>query len=60
MKIFAPFLVAALATRSWAVPTLYLAGDSTMASGGGGSGTQGLFTSLPFMAVENSWLTKLR
>ncbi|OBT51290.1 hypothetical protein VE04_06681 [Pseudogymnoascus sp. 24MN13] len=41
MKIFAPFLVAALATQSWAVPTLYLAGDSTMASGGGGSGTQG-------------------
>ncbi|OBT72619.1 hypothetical protein VF21_08375 [Pseudogymnoascus sp. 05NY08] len=41
MKIFAPFLVAALATRSWAVPTLYLAGDSTMALGGGGSGTQG-------------------
>ena len=50
MKIFAPFLVAALATQSWAAPTLYLAGDSTMASGGGGSGTQGLFTHFPFLA----------
>lgn len=28
-----------------ATPTVYLAGDSTMALGGGGSGTQG--TSLP-------------
>lgn len=50
MKIFAPFLVAALATQSWAAPTLYLAGDSTMANGGGGSGTQGLFTHFPFLA----------
>jgi rhamnogalacturonan acetylesterase len=52
MKIFAPFLVAALATQSWAVPTLYLAGDSTMALGGGGSGTQGLSTRFLFMAVD--------
>ncbi|KFY69132.1 hypothetical protein V496_00511 [Pseudogymnoascus sp. VKM F-4515 (FW-2607)] len=47
MKIFAPFLAAALATQSWAAPTLYLAGDSTMASGGGGSGTQGFGVYLP-------------
>lgn len=49
MKIFAPILVAAFATQSWAAPTLYLAGDSTMASGGGGSGTQGSFTLFPFL-----------
>lgn len=30
-----------------------------MALGGGGSGTQGLFARFPFMAVEDSWLTKL-
>ncbi|KFY18421.1 hypothetical protein V493_08638 [Pseudogymnoascus sp. VKM F-4281 (FW-2241)] len=39
MKIFAPFLVAALTAQSWAAPTLYLAGDSTMASSSGS--TQG-------------------
>lgn len=59
MKIFAPFLAAALATQSWAAPTLYLAGDSTMASGGGGSGTQGLFARFPFLAFENRKLTDL-
>lgn len=41
MGIFAQLILAMLATQSWAVPTLYLAGDSTMALGGGGTGTQG-------------------
>lgn len=57
MKIFAPILVAALAAQSWAAPTLYLAGDSTMASGGGGSGTEGLFTLFPFPASKDIQLT---
>ncbi|RDW85145.1 carbohydrate esterase family 12 protein [Coleophoma cylindrospora] len=43
MKSFTQILVAAtaLATQVCATPTLYLAGDSTMALGGGGTGTQG-------------------
>lgn len=45
-----PALLAALATAApaeeiekRATPTIYMAGDSTMALGGGGSGTQGMF-----------------
>jgi len=50
MKSFYATLSAALATLALAAPaeelskrtpTLYLAGDSTMALGGGGTGTQG-------------------
>ena len=41
MMAFAQILLATLITQTWAIPTLYLAGDSTMAAGGGGSGTQG-------------------
>lgn len=36
-----PLLSLLLASSAAAVPTIYLAGDSTMASGGGGSNTQG-------------------
>lgn len=41
MMNFILFSFAGLATLGLATPTLYLAGDSTMALGGGGSGTQG-------------------
>ncbi|KAM3081221.1 hypothetical protein ACMFMG_005173 [Clarireedia jacksonii] len=41
MKSSAIFSLSALVANVFAVPTLYLAGDSTMAPGGGGSGTQG-------------------
>lgn len=36
-----------LATLAMAAPKVYLAGDSTMAVGGGGTGTEGTFYSLP-------------
>jgi hypothetical protein len=60
MKIFTPFLVAALATQSWAAPTLYLAGDSTMASGGGGSGTEGLYSRFSLLTLDDKFLTGLK
>jgi len=41
MKGFTKLLFTTLVAQGWAVPTLYLAGDSTMALGGGGTGTQG-------------------
>ncbi|KAI9643495.1 hypothetical protein NHQ30_008114 [Ciborinia camelliae] len=41
MKTSVKLLLSSLAAQVCAVPTLYLAGDSTMALGGGGSGTQG-------------------
>ncbi|PQE04503.1 rhamnogalacturonan acetylesterase protein [Rutstroemia sp. NJR-2017a BVV2] len=41
MKSSTIFSLSALVANVCAVPTLYLAGDSTMAPGGGGSGTQG-------------------
>lgn len=44
MKTSIIVLLASLASQACAVPTLYLAGDSTMAPGGGGSGTQGSFS----------------
>ena len=41
MKVSVKVLLSSLAAQVCAVPTLYLAGDSTMALGGGGTGTQG-------------------
>lgn len=41
MRPQAPLLSLLLASCAQAVPTIYLVGDSTMAEGGGGSGTQG-------------------
>ncbi|ESZ96169.1 hypothetical protein SBOR_3444 [Sclerotinia borealis F-4128] len=41
MKISVKLLLSSLAAQVCAVPTLYLAGDSTMAPGGGGTKTQG-------------------
>ncbi|RAL64589.1 hypothetical protein DID88_001624 [Monilinia fructigena] len=41
MKTSVKVLITSLAAQACAVPTLYLAGDSTMALGGGGSSTQG-------------------
>lgn len=60
MKSFSICLAAALATvasaapvenceerATTATPKVYLAGDSTMAQGGGGTGTQGTLASFP-------------
>ncbi|ATZ47425.1 hypothetical protein BCIN_02g07100 [Botrytis cinerea B05.10] len=41
MKVSVKVLLSSLAAQVCAVPTLYLAGDSTMALGGGGTSTQG-------------------
>ncbi|TVY82118.1 Rhamnogalacturonan acetylesterase [Lachnellula suecica] len=41
-------LSAVLASLSMATPTVYLAGDSTMAKGGGGTGTEGWGVFLPY------------
>lgn len=51
MKTVTQFLLSTLAIGAWAIPTLYLAGDSTMAAGGGGSGTQGLCSIFPLYVV---------
>ena len=47
MKSTYSILSAILATSVMAVPNVYLAGDSTMALGGGGTGTQGMCFTVP-------------
>jgi rhamnogalacturonan acetylesterase len=49
MKLSSNLLSAILASSAMAIPTVYLAGDSTMAVGGGGTGTEGIFSFLPVL-----------
>lgn len=41
MRSTTVFIFAAMAAKAFATPRVFLIGDSTMAPGGGGSGTQG-------------------